>query len=120
MGRNPIQRSPEEQEFRTTYIRQHGRSKGATKAWRRKQQRLSGRSMKTNLVKSRKMTTAIAIIPGQTVVDHLPRVKKTAASVKVYNAETGKMDKVEPANVSVFQKMVNAWGVFRGTKTGRR
>ncbi len=120
MGRNP-KRSAEEQAFRDNYIRQHNRSKGATKAWRRKQQRASGQAAKkTNLVRNHKTTTAVAIIPGQTVVDHLPRVKKTAASVKVYNAETGKMDKVEPANVSVFQKMVNAWGVFRGTKTGRR
>jgi len=120
MGRNP-QRSPEEEAFRTTYIGQHGRSKGASKAWRRKKLRTSGQTAKkTNLVKSNKITTAVAIIPGQAVVDHLPQTKQATKTIKVYNAETGTMDKVEPTNVGVFQKMFNAWGVMSGTKTGRR
>ena len=118
MGRNP--RSPEEQAFRDNYARQHGRSKGAAKAWKRRQQRLGGQPTKTSLANSRKIGTAVAIIPGQTIIDHLPQTKQATKTIKVYNAETGTTENVEPTKIGVFQKMVNAWGVVSGTKTSRR
>jgi hypothetical protein len=121
MGRNPITRSAEEQSFRDNYIRQHARSKGAAKAWKRKQQRLSGRpAIKTNLVRSPKMSTAVAIIPGNTVVDHIAGPPQTVQSVKIYNAETNKSDDVDPHDIGLFQKLVGSWSIFGNKKTSTK
>jgi len=87
MGRNPIQRSPEEKAFRDNYIRQHGRSKGAAKAWKRKQQRLQKQSYKevetdVRVASPKKVSTALTTVLGQHPISKLEVIHRPTTTKK--------------------------------------
>lgn len=77
------------------------------------------------------MSTAVAIVPGNTVVDHIAGPPQTAQSVQTYlatnlsdmeyeNAETNKSDDVDPHDIGLFQQLVGSWSIFGNKKTSTK
>tara|TARA_Y100000310_G_C20320891_1_gene640695 strand:+ start:34 stop:360 length:327 start_codon:yes stop_codon:yes gene_type:complete len=108
MARNP-KRSITERIHRKKYIKQHGTAKGGARKFKRDEMRQAGQKRKT----------ALAIIPGEGVRTILEVVRR-APSVKIYNGATGKLEKTNPHNVGMFQKLINSWRFPSDTDTGRR